>query len=282
MPGVICRGDIFHIERDVQALVTFLENRAYAAIAKRTDLERTIVPLRQQGIDSAVLNRQLETARQAEAQAIDLAADVALLARWLHDDVLAVAGPDHATRCELFDFLVAELRSRTTLCPHRLRPLARLLANQRGPLLAFAAALDQDLAALAGQFQLPVPTVRALFNVQALHPEDPARWASEPALRSQLGDRFFVLSEAVTQLAARTVRASSVVENLNSRLRNYFFLRRHLGSRYLELLQFFLNHRRFLRSERPERVGKSPAELLTGESHPHWLEMLGYHPFSRN
>jgi hypothetical protein len=42
------------------------------------------------------------------------------------------------------------------------------------------------------------------------------------------------------------------------------------------LLQFFLNHRRFLRSELPERVGKSPAELLTGQPHPHWLAMLGY------
>jgi hypothetical protein len=29
-------------------------------------------------------------------------------------------------------------------------------------------------------------------------------------------------------------------------------------------------------------VGKSPAELLTGEPHPHWLEMLGYVRFSRN
>ena len=93
---------------------------------------------------------------------------------------------------------------------------------------------------------------------------------------------FFPLSEALNELAQRTVRANSVIENLNSRLRNYFFLRRHLGADYLALLQFFLNHRRFLRSERPERVGKSPAELLTGEAHPHWLEMLGYTRFSQN
>ena len=75
---------------------------------------------------------------------------------------------------------------------------------------------------------------------------------------------------------------SSIIENLNSRLRNYFFLRRRLGPDYLALLQFFLNHRQFLRSERPKRIGKSPAELLTGQSHPHWLEMLGYQRFSRN
>ena len=44
---------------------------------------------------------------------------------------------------------------------------------------------------------------------------------------------------------------------------------------YLELLRFFLNHRRFLRSRHAERQGKSPCELLTGHAHPHWLTLLG-------
>jgi hypothetical protein len=62
---------------------------------------------------------------------------------------------------------------------------------------------------------------------------------------------------------AQTPRSSSLVESLNSRLRNYFTLRPHLGGSYLELLQFFLNHRRFMRSRVAERIGKSPRELLT-------------------
>jgi len=65
------------------------------------------------------------------------------------------------------------------------------------------------------------------------------------------------------------------VENLNSRLRNYFTLRRHLGDSYLSLLQFFLNHRRFMRSQRAERKGKSPRELMTGQALIHWLTLLG-------
>ena len=28
-------------------------------------------------------------------------------------------------------------------------------------------------------------------------------------------------------------------------------------------------------------AGKTPAELLTGQPHPHWLEMLGYKLFTR-
>jgi hypothetical protein len=90
------------------------------------------------------------------------------------------------------------------------------------------------------------------------------------------------LSAAVEELAAQVVRASSLVENLKSRLRTYFFLRRQLGPDDLELLRFFLNHRRWQRSEHPERVGKSPAELLNGQGHEHWLEMLGYQPCRRS
>ena len=78
-----------------------------------------------------------------------------------------------------------------------------------------------------------------------------------------------------------TVRANSLVENINSRLRTYFTLRRELGNEYLEFLQFFLNHRRFMRSEYKERVDKSPAELLTGEKHEHWLKMLGFDLFKQ-
>jgi hypothetical protein len=79
----------------------------------------------------------------------------------------------------------------------------------------------------------------------------------------------------VSQAMAQTPRSSSLVENLNSRLRNYFTLRRHLGDSYLSLLQFFLNHRHFMRSRRNERTGKSPCEFMTGQGHPHWLTLLG-------
>ena len=282
LPGVPCRGDVFHALRTAQSLATYLENRAYGAIGTHSAWERKTARTSRRGGRTQVLARQRNAARRAEAQAIDLATDVSLLVDWLHHDVLALAGPDTATRRELFDFILAELRLREPCCPHRIGPVVRALAHQRDDLLAFAAQLDQDLEALASQFQLPVNTLRELFNTSALDPEDPARWPREIALREQLGSSFFPLRETLSELARGTVRASSIIENLNSRLRSYFFLRRHLGPDYLALLQFFLNHHRFLRSERPERVGKSPAELLTGEAHPHWLEMLGYTRFSRN
>jgi hypothetical protein len=282
MSEVPCRGDVFHALQLLQPLGTFLENRAYEAIATHTRLEQKKAKCRRRGEHTHSIAKQASLAHRAETTAIGLAADVTLLADWLRRDILSLAGPDHATRCALYDFVVAELRLREPLCPHRIGPVVRALANQRDDLLAFTVQLDQDLAALAAQFQISVTTLREAFNTEALDLYDPARWPREAALREQLGGRYFDVSVAVLELAGQTVRASSVIENLNSRLRSYFFLRRHLGPDYLALLQFFLNHRRFLRSERSERIGKSPTELMTGQPHPHWLEMLGYTRFSRN
>jgi hypothetical protein len=282
MPEVPCRGDVFHALQAVQSLATFLENRAYGTIGVTADLGRKKARLKWRGQPLRSVAVKLGHANREQSRAVALADDVAMLLAWLREDVLSLAGPDHATRRELFDFIVAELRFRESLCPHRIGPVVRALANQCDDLLAFAAGLDRDLEVVATEFQIATETARDVLNVEQLAPEDPSRWRREVALRNQLGSRYFSLSVAMTEVARHTVRASSLVENLNSRLRNYFFLRRHLGPDYLALLQFFLNHRRFMRSERPERAGKSPAELLVGSPHPHWLEILGYVRFTRN
>jgi hypothetical protein len=283
LPGVPCRGDVFHpFYEEVGPLARALESRAYKAIEARSKLEKQLAtPGKRRDRRRLSLAQQLRRARPAEAQAITLADDVALLARWLRQDVLAVTGLSYDTRRALYDFVLSELRARAGLCPHRLGPVCTALENQRDDLLAFAEQLDRDLAAVAAEYQVPVGLVREALQVQVLSPSDVRRGPREAALRQALRGRCHAVSEAVTAVAALVVRASSVVENLNSRLRNYFFLRRQLGPDYLALLQFFLNHRRFLRSERAERVGRSPSELLTGACHGHWLELLGYTRFRR-
>jgi hypothetical protein len=276
MPDTPRRGDVFHVLHEVGPLVTFLDNRAYQTLEACAKLERKQAQReRHKGRRDGSVSQKLRHARLAAATAIALADDVTTLIDWLRRDILAVAGPCHAERRALYDFIVAELRARASLCPHRLNPVCTYLANQRDAVLAFAQQLDADLAAVAADFQVDPGVVRAVLHVQEMDVRDRRRWPQEAALRQQLRGRFYELNEAVAAVARSTVRASSVVENLNSRLRNYFFLRRHLGPDYLQLLQFFLNHRRFLRSEHPERVDRSPAELLTGQAHAHWLELLG-------
>jgi len=286
LPQVPCQGDVFHIVCDLGTVVSFLENRAYDALetTEQCDRRRDRLrrPTKRRRAKSAHGPAQrLRRARIASDEAVALAEDVALLVGWLRHDILAVAGPCYTERCQLYDFVVAELKARASKCPHRLEPIGRALENQRDDLLAFTRRLDEDLEQLGQELQIPAELARCVLKTQSRDERDPRRWAEEAALRTQLRGRFHAVQLALTALAEETVRASSLVESLNSRLRSYFFLRRHLGSDYLALLQFYLNHRRLQRSDRPQRMGKTPAELLTGQSHPHWLEMLGYTLFRR-
>lgn len=281
LPGVPCRADVFHAERALGQVVRFLENRAYAALAASDKLGRQLAKAAQRGVTDPQRREQWDKAVRAQARAVTLADDVALLANWLRHDVLALAGPCWRERGQLFDFVLSELQARVPLCPHRLGPVCRALHQQKQQLLAFAEELDRDIGSLAAYARVPEGVVRELVAVQELPPASAARWQRQGALRARLGERYQVLSGLVETLRRAVVRASSVVENVNSRLRNYFFLRREVGGGYLELLRFFLNHRRFLRSEHAERVGRSPAELLSGQPQPHWLEALGYQRFQR-
>ena len=59
---------------------------------------------------------------------------------------------------------------------------------------------------------------------------DPLHWQEVRVLRQQLRGRFHDVCEAVAELRKKTIRASSLVETLNSRLRGYFCRRRQWGA----------------------------------------------------
>jgi len=276
-----CHGDIFHPEKSLHELCTFLANRAQGCTAACRKIEHKYQQI-ERSCKRQTLGRKLAQARREEHKATAMAADVRVLTEWMEQDVLALAGPPLAEREELYDFLVAELERYQADCPHRIGPVVRMLRNQRTDLLAFVEVLQERLSQVAQRFAVPLTTVQALCEIEALDQRCGLYWQRTAHGQKILKDRWFPIHQAVLEAMAQTPRASSLVENLNSRLRSYFFLRREIGHGYLDLLRFFLNHRRFLRSDRPERVGKSPAELLAGRTQPHWLELLGYTRFHRN
>ncbi len=272
-----CHGDVFHIQHQCEGLANTLARLAKGATSRRMALQTKTGRAGQRDPDSELVV-QLELARHTQARASCLARDVRTLTQWLRHDVLALAGPDLATRRELFDFIVEELAAREPEDTRHIRPVRVALQNQRDHLLAFAGVLDDKLAAVVRAHAVPEPLVREACVLHRLPSTSPAYWQGWNRLRAQVGGKFHALFDAVSHAMADTPRSSSLVENLNSRLRTYFTLRRHLGGAYLDLLRFFLNHRRFLRSRHAERQGKSPRELMTGHGHPHWLTLLGLGP----
>ncbi len=147
-PDVPCRGDVFHPLYDIGKLVTFLKNRAEVALDIVEKLEVKMVKAKKKG-QGTKFSKRLGCAREEAAKAIQLKNDISTLSNWLKNDILSVAGPDLASRQELLDFVVDELKSRESLSSHRIRPVRRLLEGQGEDLLRFVEFIDEDLQFLA-------------------------------------------------------------------------------------------------------------------------------------
>ena len=237
-----CHGDVFHILHQGEGLENYLQRRAKAKTSHREKLEAKMSKAKKKGQGNR-WSKKLTLARLAEQKAQTLAQDISILCDWLKNDILALAGPDYHCRSELWDFIVAELKQREDSCLHRIRPFRTALENQKEDLLAFAAVLDEKLIDISQRFNIPLYLVRKVCFLQEQNSQQTSYWATWNQLHHQIGSQFYLLTEAVEQAMKETPRASSLVENFNSRLRNYFFLRRTLGNDYLDLLRFFLNHR---------------------------------------
>lgn len=281
MPETPCHGDVFHIQQQFEQVANGLARHAQGATTRRIKLEQKIAQAKLTGKMTQKLTIQQVKAKRREAGLVARARDVKTLLQWFSHDVLALAGPDLAERQELFDFIETELKQRAGKQYPTIRKLRKALHNQRDQLLAFAGVLNQKLAAIATRFELPLQAVRDVCLLHRKPNTSNAYWERWNQLHHELSRKFYGVMEAVDEALKHTPRASSMVENLNSRLRNYFFLRRSLGDDYLSLLQFFLNSRCFMRSLKPERMGKSPKQLLTGEAYLHWPELLVFKRFQR-
>src|SRR3954471_4628423 len=204
-----CHGDVFHIQRQCGGLGDTLSRLAQGATSRRQTLLAGTGRDGQRAPD-AELATQLALARLTEARTSRLARDIQTLVHWLRHDVLAVAGPDLATRRELFDFIVAELMAREPEDARRIRPVRVALQNQRDGLLAFAGVLDAELASIARAHAISEPLLREACMLHRLPTPSPAYWQGWNRLRAQIGRKFQALFMAVRRAMADTPRSSSL------------------------------------------------------------------------
>jgi hypothetical protein len=278
LDGIPCHGDVFHIQQQCTRLANVLDRIARGAKSRREKLELEMAAAKEIS-QGNTLSKKWAMARREELEKSQLARDVKTLVGWLSHDILELVGPTLTIRRELYRFIVEQLQQREHLDRRHVRPVRIALQQQCEPLLAFAGILDERLASIAQDHEVLPHRVREICLLQRKSSSSNAYWQRYDQLHKRLGGKFIRVFDAVVATMQAIPRASSLVENFNSRLRTYFFLRHQLGQPYLGLLQFFLNHRTFLRSRIAERVGKSPKELMTGEKHPHWLELLGFKRF---
>ncbi len=267
-PDIPCYGDVFHAIKEINELAYYRSNRAYHKLGIYYDASKK----------GKTSEDDLKKAQEEADMSIHIADTIAILGYWLQNDVLSIVGQSYDERIESYDFIVGELEKLYELrsCK-RIKRAITYLKGQKKNLLMFVKDIDEILQAIAEKYQVPYYRVRQLFELQNADKTMNSYWIKDDKLRKQLNYNYLNLITAIEDIPNKIVRASSWAENINSRLRDYFTLVRQIGQGFLDLLQFYFNYKPFSRSEHPERVGKSPKELLTGQSHAPWLDMLIEH-----
>jgi len=276
-------ADYFHEFRDLFEVLPQLERKAYAAIAQEYEAARTFANAKSE----ANLHKRLahyDTAHRTCEQAMALYDHLAILLHLLRE-ALHVCSPHGKLRTQahvrselllLFDMLEALdcAAIRTTL-----KPLRQHLDDLLVPFKQ-AEAIDAEL-------RFVVPHTAVDFLVLAWHHEHLRNQVGSKNKGSHqrerdfwlacadglLGDTFDTLKVLVFDKLDSIIRASSLVEMVNSLIRPYLnSCKGQITQEALNLIMFYHNHRRY---KSGKRQGKAPLELLTGKPlEAPWWELL--------
>jgi len=272
------RLDHWHTLRDLGRIARVLEHTAYrqmaaAERAERASAEATDRATHGRGArrgrplggatDPATVRAAVQAAEEAMARADGTAAVLATVRAVLRP-VDAVSGQVRTHDAVASDLRMAAARLREW--GGRATEAATLLEARASGLTAYLDDLDHALA--GPRAVLPEDTVR--FIAWA--------WRHQQALGLQADDMVEVWPAAPA--AARwvwaaldgVVRASGMVENLNSALDAHRAAHRGLPWPILAVWRVYRNHRVFPRGKRADH---SPLDL-SGLPAPHWLDALGY------
>lgn len=272
--------DTFHIIKDLNDLKRFVSNRLKSA---KTNLNTIMDKLERAKKDEKItfLESQFTTADTAYYQALELYRNISELCSWIQHDILQVAGYDFNTRLALLNFIADQFQQLEPQMEHRIKPVRRALQNNAEKLLGFVKDLEDELIEYANELNCDVYWLWKICYAQKFSKNNASYYLYIAEVKSRLKHHFYQIEQTVIRIMNEIEKASSVVENLNGRIRKFLNNHIHVGQGMLDLLRFILNHREFERSRCEHRQGKSPAEVLYEKQHDHWLEMLGYKLFKQ-
>ena len=269
-PGICVQPDIFHELRPVGAEVARLERKAERLISDEARLEGRACGKR----PHRKTLEQLDQIHRKVEQAIREYDLLNILFHWLVE-LAGFSGYPFQDACRLAGWVLSEMEA-SFPGNTKLAAQAGKLRERLPQMLSFLQRLEEGLAMSAMEKGIPPEAFRMMYTQKAFHPSSREYIRMEYCLGTLLGDDYVAARQEFTRILDSTKRASSLVENLNSRIRVYMNLKRMVPEKYFTLLKVYFNTRKYHRSRIPGRVGKSPLEIMTGRKYPEFLEALGY------
>ena len=271
-PDIEQRKDIFHAEKDLGIEVTKFERAAYAMIEEE---ERMIRATSGNRVHKKTVQKLIELQSHID-QDLKLTDEIVQLYQWLKE-LLGFTG---YSSCEVKDALHWICGEMLRLVPEKksFRKQVHVFEDNIDKTVAFIHYLQRNIKDIELKHKWKKDSVLCLYQARSYYRCDEKRSEWDFHCDTLFGFDSEEREKAECELAlliSNTYRASSMIENVNGRIRDYIDCKRSVPPLFFSLIQLYLNTKKYRRSEVPERRGKSPLELLTGKSHDSFYQILG-------
>jgi hypothetical protein len=160
------------------------------------------------------------------------------LVGWMNHDVLNKAGNSLETRQALYDFISEEFYKLSTIHAHRIKSVCVTLRNQRDLFLGFVGVLNEKFKDIADKFSCSLADVWKFCKLHRYDVFSDNYEIQSLPLQLQFEGKFEDIEDAVMEAIDSTERTSSLLENLNGRVRTFFYSRKEIGFVYRTLTIF--------------------------------------------
>lgn len=271
-PDVEEQLDTFHTEYDLSKAVKALERESIKAKNAEEKLENKLLSQKSSLTQEEVTNYEncVEKSRNSRMNFKRLK----LLYVWLLE-ILCIGGYFYDEREDLLQYLISEMESIDTKNVYFTKSLKFIKGNVQ-EILYFVKKAELQMAAFASKEGIPEEVMKKMWKQLRYSPSSADYNYLEAEIGVILGDKYDETRIKWDLFIKNIVRASSLVECINSLIRPYMNIKKNVPNKFFALMQFYFNTRKYRRSGRAERVGKSPIELLTGMDFPEPLTILGY------
>lgn len=269
-PHIAVQLDIFHALRYIGVEISKLERRAYSLIDNEAKLEERSKGKRPRQKTREHLSEIRPKVREAVCR-YDL---FAILFGWLRE-IIGFSGYGLEDSLTLATFILDEMN----VAAEENRLLLESIATFRRAMpqtLSFLSRFQRQLETVSEEKGIPPEILKLMYRQRALAPDSEESNQLVYQLVKLLRNDYDKVQAEFENIMEHTKKASSLVENLNSRIRVYMNLKRVVPKDYFVLLKVYLNLKKYRRSRKSERIGKSPLELMSGKEQPEFLEALGY------
>jgi hypothetical protein len=271
-PEAEMQADTFHALYDLGKEISKCERRATRLINAETELEKKLNGARPR--NPGKLRQALEDNAPKMNEAISIYDQLAILYSWIRM-LLGFSGYFQADAQKLVIWVLQEMALLTTGNPGLMKEIEKV-KNLVPQLLSFVSRIERQLDEIAVNSGVPPDICHHIYHNLTYLPNCAQGIKEQCVIVNALQGKYEEIHNAINAAMHSTKKASSIVENVNGRIRVYIEVKRLIPPDFFILLKVYLNTRRYPRSRCAERIGKSPLELLTKTPQPEFLDIIGF------